>query len=147
MTSQTNPPAPWFTRLIGQCLASLYLLGLDGVPAGENTEKLAALWVRLLWEKPIHGGWCEQIDAPRLRAAFAKIAETSKRWPAPATFWEVLPERARPPSNRTLANSDFGRERQAEALRARDAWLESLGRDQSGDIIPGHPNAPQEFAS
>lgn len=141
MTSQTLPPAPWFTRLIGQCLATVYLLGLDGVPAGENTDKLAAVWVRVLWDKPLHGGWIEELDAPRIRAAFAKIAETSKRWPSPAHFWEVLPERARPPANRTLADHQWGRERQAEALRSRDAWLESLGRDHNGEVIAGHPNA------
>jgi hypothetical protein len=118
------------------------LLGLDGVPAGENTDKVAAVWVRLLWAKPLLGGWNEELDAARLRAAFAKIAETSKRWPSHAMFIEVLPERPKPPASRSLADHEFGRERERDALRCRDRWLESLGRNQSGDIIEGHPNAP-----
>lgn len=143
MTSTTNAPEPWFTRLIGQCLAGLYLLGLEGVPAGENTDRVAAMWVRVLWDRPILGGWIEDLDGPRLRATFAKIASTSKRWPSPASFLEAMPERPRPVASRTLADPNFGREREDDALRCRARWLESLGRDHNGAVIEGHPNAPR----
>jgi len=142
MTSQASSQVdPWFKSLIETCLATLYLLNLDGCPAADSVGKTAQLWVRLLWDKP-RSGWHEQADGPRIRKAFAAIAETRTRWPSPAVFWDVLPKRAEPSA--TLIGAGFGREREREALACRQRWLHDLGRENSGDIIPGHPNAPVE---
>lgn len=111
----------------------MYLLSLDGCPAADQTVNTAKLWVRLLWEKP-RAGWHEEADSPRLRAAFKSIAESCKRFPSPAVFWEHLPKRQQPKAH-TAIGYGWGRERQAEALKARDAWLADLGLDHAGEPL------------
>lgn len=132
-SSQTSPVAPWFQTLISQCLASLYLLNLDGCPAADQVGKTAQLWVRLLWDKP-RGGWYEKLDDQRIRGAFASIAHTCGRWPSPNVFWEHLPRRPEPEKG-TAIGPGYGREREAEALACRDRWLEQLGLDHSGNRV------------
>ena len=138
MTSQTHPE-PWFPALIAKCLAAMYLLSLEGCPAADALDKTAQLWVRLLWDDR-RVQWHEQADDARIRAAFASMGAACKRWPTPAVFWEHLPKREAPRGK--MLGAGYGRERQAEALAHMQGWLESLGRDRNGDIIPGHPNAP-----
>jgi hypothetical protein len=121
--------------LIAQSLATLYLLNLDGCPAADTVGKTAKLWVRLLWDKP-RSGWHEQADSERIRNAFAAIAETCRRWPSPAVFWDLLPKRAEPNPNTTIGPG-WGREREREALQARDAWLKQLGLNHAGEPLEG----------
>lgn len=135
MTSSQTSPAPWFQSLIERSLATLYLLNLDGCPAADLIGKNAHLWVRLLWDKP-HGGWHQEIDEPRIRQAFATIAETCTRWPSPAVFWDKLPRRP-DPKQHTAIGPGWGRERQREADQCMAAWLKDLGYDRSGDPIAG----------
>ena len=132
-SSQTSPPAPWFEQLIRECLATLYLLNLDGCPAADQVGKTATLWVRLLWTKP-RAGWHEEADSQRLRDGFKSIAETCKRFPSPAVFLEHLPKRQQPKAH-TAIGYGWGRERQAEALEARGWWLESLGLNEAGEPL------------
>lgn len=136
MTLQADP-APWFDTLIRRCLASLYLLNLEGCPAGDALDKAGTLWVRLLWEKP-RSGWTEEQDGARIRKAFAHIAHTAKRWPSPMVFWDCIEDRAPPPRHGAKDGKlppEWGRERESEALQARAAWLRDLGRDHSGEVI------------
>lgn len=134
-SSQTShkPIEPWFETLIQQALASLYLLNLEGCPAADSVGKTTRLWLRLLWDKP-RSGWVQQLDDPRIRQAFAHIAETSKRWPSPAVFWESLPKRPEPPKGSTIG-AGWGRERQREALECMDRWLAELGYDRTGSPV------------
>ena len=131
-SSQISPVAPWFKAQIETSLATLYLLSLDGCPAADQVGNTAKLWVRLLWDKP-RNGWHEQADAPRLRKAFASIAETCKRWPSPAVFLEHLPKRDEPKT--TMIGAGWGREREADALRCRDRWLADLGLNIAGEPV------------
>jgi hypothetical protein len=132
-SSQNSPVDPWFKELIQTCLASLYLLSLDGCPAADQVGNTSRLWVRLLWDKP-RSGWVQQLDDPRIRQAFASIAETCKRWPSPAVFWDHLPKRPEPKRG-TAIGPGWGRERQREADEARDRWLAELGYDAAGNRI------------
>jgi hypothetical protein len=144
MTSPNTEAPLWFSKLIETCLAGLYLLNLDGCPAADSVGKTARLWVRLLWDDP-RVRWHEEADTPRIREAFRSMASGCNRWPAPAKFWEHVRDRPKP-TGKQLFGPEFGREREREALHLRKLWLESLGRDHAGDIIPGHPNAPVESA-
>lgn len=132
MTSSKIPPEPWFEQLIATCLASLYLLALDGSPAADQVGKTARLWVALLWERQ-RGGWRQDIDDPRIRQAFATLAQSRTRWPSPAVFWEALPKRPEP--EHKLLGPGWGREREAEALAGMRRWLRSLGLDEHGNPI------------
>lgn len=133
MTSSKTSPAPWFENLLRQCLATIVLLNLEGSPAADMIGKTAALWVRLLWDKP-HGGWREDLDARRIRKAFEDIANTCRRFPSPEVFWSKLPPRPAP-NPKTTIGPGWGREREREALEARDRWLASLGLNQAGEPI------------
>lgn len=137
MTSSQTSPDPWFNELIGTCLASLYLLTLEGCPAADQVGKTAKLWVRLLWDDR-RVRWHQEADDARIRAAFASMAATLTRWPAPAKFWEHLKDRPKPKASETLLNPQWGREREAEALACRDRWLADLGLNQWGEPLEVH---------
>lgn len=95
--------------------------------------KTAKLWVRLLWDKP-HSGWREDLDAPRIRAAFEDIANSCRRWPSPEVFWSRLPKRPEPNAKTTIGPG-WGRERQRDALACRDRWLAQLGLNHAGEPL------------
>lgn len=95
--------------------------------------KTTKLWVRLLWDKP-HGGWREDLDAPRIRLAFQDIANSCRRWPSPEVFWSRLPKRPEP-NARTTIGPGWGRERQREALECMYRQFAELGLDRWGSPI------------
>lgn len=96
--------------------------------------KTAKLWSRLLWDDK-RQAWHEQADNARIRAAFAGIAATCTRWPAPAKFWEHLKPREKPPASTTLMGPTCGREREAEALAGMRRQFRELGRNQWGEVV------------
>jgi hypothetical protein len=89
------PVPPWFSTLIGEGLAALYLLCLEGCPAADATPAVRALWINVLWSSR-RVDWHEEADASRIKAAFAGLCGTCTRWPAPVRFWEALPSRPAP---------------------------------------------------
>lgn len=120
--------------MIEQCLASLYLLNLDGCPAADQVGKTAKLWVRLLWDDR-RVSWHEQADDKRMRAAFAGIAATCTRWPAPAKFWDHLKDRPKPAAGSALMGPRCGREREDEALAGMRRQFRELGRNEWGEVV------------
>jgi hypothetical protein len=136
MTLQTKTqPAPWFSQLIAECLATLYLLNLEGCPAADSVGKTARIWERMLWEKS-YNGWDEGKDDPRIRAAFKSIAHRCKRWPNPAVFWEHLPNRpAVASASGSTLDPDWGRERERDVFACMDRWCASLGIDRMGNPL------------
>lgn len=89
--------------------------------------------MRLLWDKP-RDGWREDLDAPRIRAAFRDIANNCRQWPSPEAFWSRLPKRPEPDAKRTIGQG-WGREREREALECRARWLRDLGLDVWGNPL------------
>ncbi|MFP4181845.1 MAG: hypothetical protein ACLFTX_04505, partial [Thiohalospira sp.] len=81
---------------IGEGIAKLYAIRLDGHPAGDTLEGVEEVWVEALWYS--HRDWQEDPDAERLRAAFRSIARTAERWPAPRALLDHLPPRPAPPA-------------------------------------------------
>lgn len=112
----TQTPVPtWFSTLIREGLATLYLLNLEGYPAADTAGSTADIWVEFLW-KSRKREWHAEADTPCIRAAFAKLVGTCHRWPAPAKFWECLPER-QPFEGRTLPGRVFSMEERRENMK------------------------------
>lgn len=86
-------------------------LRLGYSPAAESLQKTAETWVEVL--TPSLGNPIQQIDAPRLRAAFMQLCRTCKKWPAPAELLENLPHR---PKLLQLEATPMTDEQQAEGL-------------------------------
>lgn len=114
MQQPTTIPA-WFSTLIGEGLASLYLLSLEGCPAADATPAVGRLWTSDLWHSK-RRAWHMEADEPCIRAAFTTLRQTCTRWPAPAKFWEVLPSRAAP-TDAALPSRVFTLEERRENLR------------------------------
>lgn len=87
-----SPIPQWFSTLIREGLASLYTLCLEGCPAADILTATAEFWSRDLWNSP-RRGWHEEADTPCIRLAFERMRQSCHRWPAPARFWELLPDR------------------------------------------------------
>jgi len=83
----------WFAQTISEELARLYALNLEGCPAADVLETTTRSWVDDLFEHLKHSQLDARVDRPRIRTAFRKIRLSNKRWPAPRTFLEYLPER------------------------------------------------------
>lgn len=126
------------------------MLCLDGTPAADIVGATSDLWARLLWSSP-RCDWHMDADTARIRAAFAQLAGTCHRWPAPARFWEVLPAR-KAPTDRALPAKVFTlEERRANLARLAAAGKELLGADAPPKDIPAfewdsipRPEAPSE---
>lgn len=49
----------------------------------------------MMWVETLSDGrvWDQQLDTPRFRKAFVKLAQIRRTWPAPADFIEAMPPR------------------------------------------------------
>jgi len=100
-TPLSNPSTPlstsdltWLRKAIGKGLSGLVVLHLDGGPAAETVEKTAGVWFHVLKSWPI--AWNEELDRPRISAAFTALASQTRRWPAPQDLRLLLPARVYP---------------------------------------------------
>ena len=82
--------APWFRREIADGLSALYALMLDGHPAADILSRTADVWETALWKGR---AWDADLDPPRLREAFRRLAASAQRWPHPAQLIDRLPQR------------------------------------------------------
>lgn len=71
----------WFAGAISDGLSILYTLNLPNTPAADVIGKTAAVWVQVLWGRPV--AWQQERDTERIASAFADLARTADRWPAP----------------------------------------------------------------
>ena len=85
----------WLVAEVAEGIQRLLVLRLDGCPPADAVEAVALAWADALMVRG--GAWREDLDAPRLREAFRRLAAHSTRWPAPAQLWEHLPKRPEPP--------------------------------------------------
>jgi hypothetical protein len=60
-------------------------------PAAESLQETAETWIEAI--TPLLGNPIEKIDAPRLRASFLSLTQTSKKWPSPSDLIDHLPPR------------------------------------------------------
>ncbi|GAB4112868.1 MAG: hypothetical protein Fur0019_19290 [Tibeticola sp.] len=85
----------WLVAEVAEGIQRLLVLRLDGCPPADAVEAVALAWADTLM---VRGGrWEEDVDAPRIREAFRRLAAYAQRWPAPAAIWEHVPARPEPP--------------------------------------------------
>lgn len=109
----------------------LALLGLEGAPATEVLPMTVQVWLKAVCRNRVFD---QSEDTPRIREAFAMLAERSTRWPTPADFLASLPTNVVP----------FQRLPKLESEKRREAGLRALGdiakklnlKQASGDEPP-----------
>lgn len=112
--ANTGHPQAWLISEISTGLKRLVLLRLDGAPAAELIAITAEMWVEIVGENLE-----EQIDRPRVHAAFAQLLRKSRKWPQPADLLDALPARIIPTDSKTMEApiSDDQHARNADELR------------------------------
>jgi hypothetical protein len=86
----SNSPPAWFDREIRQGIATMYALGLEGVPAADTLTATAKLWVGDLWS--LRGSVWTERDASRIEAGFRLLRTRSRRWPQMADLLGAIPD-------------------------------------------------------
>lgn len=115
MSEQAMIP-DWFYERVSHGLAALVVLHLPGAPSHEVISMTEQVWVEALWS--LNVAWDERLDAPRLSAAFLRLARQAERWPAPRTLIELLPSRPQPAQLAGPRLSAQERQRSRQKLRA-----------------------------
>jgi hypothetical protein len=91
----TQQPTDWLSMRIGQGIALLLSLRLQGAPFAGNASDIEALctgWLIALQTHPT--AWDQGFDEARLEIGFQRLANSVTRWPSPAQLFEHLPPRA-----------------------------------------------------
>lgn len=112
--------------MVREGLATLHVLNLEGYPASDVVGATANVWVSALWNTRKRE-WHKEADTPCIREAFRVLADTCNRWPSPAKFWEVLPER-KPFEGQALPPRVFTEAERAENLKKLGALIEGAFR-------------------
>ncbi|WP_446807982.1 hypothetical protein ACH50O_11745 [Methylomonas sp. 2BW1-5-20] len=135
----------WLRQAIAKGLSGLLVLHLEGGPSAETVAKTAGVWFYVMCSWPIK--WHEELDRPRLRAAFTALASQSRRWPSPSELRALLPSRVYPDDQ--LPAPEYP-EAKAAANRAKIKFL--LGatfelrdlKDDFAKLEAKHQQAPSE---
>lgn len=104
----------WLRACLADNLTQLVVLHLEGGPPAETLGITAQAWLRVMNGWPI--AWNENLDRPRLDAAFLALAGQVQRWPSPSQLRALLPDRVYP--NPGLDAPDYPEEK-ASANRRR----------------------------
>lgn len=90
------PPPPevprWFVRTVCGSLAELMLMSLEGVPAHDTLQLVAARWLAELWPKREWRQDSRFRGAKRLRDAIIAAADERHRWPAVRDVLDRVPK-------------------------------------------------------
>lgn len=84
----------WLGEIVKFHMERLRLLNLEASPPAVAMGEVTRIWAEIIAAR---GRFEQDIDAPRLHAAFFALAAHATRWPAPAQLWEHLPPRPEPP--------------------------------------------------
>jgi len=109
----------WVRRAVGDGLEALMALRLKNAPAEDTMEFIADIWLRAFRQR----AFIQELDEPRIRAAFDRIFGRIREWPAPLDVIELMPsrpERVKLPPPETPAG-----EHEKNVLRVR-MMIESL---------------------
>lgn len=109
----------WLRKSVGKGLSGLVVLHLEGGPSAETVEKTAGVWFHVMKSWPI--AWNEELDKPRISAAFTALASQARRWPAPSDLRLLLPARVYPTP--ALPEPDYPPEKARENLRKIQSML------------------------
>ena len=78
---------PWLLTEIATGLQKLHLLSLDRTPGADVIAGTAQAWCEAIEEEH---SFDRELDAPRIRKAFVRLAGTIDRWPSPSLFLTTL---------------------------------------------------------
>jgi len=85
----------WMGEIVKARMERLRLLNLEGQPLGRSMGEVVRIWAQILAAyMPISD---EELDGPRIHAAFDILERTCDRWPQPANLLAALPARPEPP--------------------------------------------------
>lgn len=84
----------WLLSEVAMGLQRLVALSLPNRPPAETIVLTAVVWRDQLRRK--FGQWDQELDTPRIRAAFSALEGSVEDWPAPARFLRELPPRPEP---------------------------------------------------
>jgi hypothetical protein len=115
-----------------QMLASL---GLEGAPASEVMPVTVHVWFKAICRRRVFD---RTADTPRIREAFAMLAERSRRWPTPADFLDALPSNVVPMDKPLRLDREKSR---TAGLRALKDIAEKLKIPPPRDDEPEPPRA------
>ncbi len=79
----------WVRRAVGDGLEALIALRLKNAPAEDTMEFIADIWLRAFRQR----AFIQELDEPRIRAAFDRIFGRIREWPAPLDVIELMPSR------------------------------------------------------
>lgn len=113
-------------------LGALYL---EGAPAGEVLPVTVQVWLKVICRRRVFE---RGPDTPRIREAFAMLAERSKRWPAPSDFLECFPSNVVPMEKPKRLERE---EKRQSGLRHLSAIADKLGIPKPSDDSPEPPRA------
>lgn len=106
---KTPNPNDWLLAEILAGMQRLMCLSLDHTPAAEVIAGTAAAWREAMGDQR---DWQMRRDTVGVREAFARLARSRTRWPAPANFLQALPPLALDTS------AELARDVEMETLRA-----------------------------
>ena len=78
----------WFQREMATGFQKLLTLRLKNTPSNEIIEGTLATWIDAI---AVNRVWNEQLDAPRIQAAFRVLCQNSDYWPSINDFLNSLP--------------------------------------------------------
>ena len=113
----------------------LATLGFEGQPAAEVVPMTVQVWLKAICRRRVFE---QGPDTPRIREAFAMLAERSKRWPSPSDFIECLPSNVVPMEKPKRLERE---EKRQSGLRHLSAIAEKLGIPKPNEERPEPPEA------
>ena len=78
---------PWLLTEIATGLQKLHQLSLDRTPSADTIAGTAQAWCEAI---ELDHALERDLDAPRIRRAFTKLAAEVERWPSPKQFLTTL---------------------------------------------------------
>lgn len=82
---------PWLGDVVKSMIARLIALRMPGGPSSKMVPHMVSVWCEALMAMNIQ--WNEDLDKPRLRAAWKSMLPKLEQWPTPAVFLRHLPAR------------------------------------------------------
>ena len=143
VSHKTPKPAPqWMLNEVVTGLQQLLLLSLPGTPATETIGGAAQAWANALWYAP--NAWDEELDAPRIAAAFRDIAHRLERFPTPKAILEAMPDRPPLPA---LPEPEISEEQRRRNLRRiAQIMTEALNKRKGPPAKPKHQDSGEALS-
>lgn len=104
---------PWVRKAVGDGLEALVALRLKNTPPEDTIELTGDIWLRAFRQRVS----IQELDEPRIRAAFDKIFPKVREWPAPLDVIELMPPR--PPQLALPEQEVSDEQHQKNVLRVR----------------------------